>query len=146
MIYYSDLNGCGATLEKASEGSFGYDLRALQGTLIPPGEIWPIATGICLDLSKSGAMALVLSRSGLASKGVMVANAPGLIDADYRGEIKVLLWNAMADEFRVKAGDRIAQLIFVEASPFVPMMPTAIQEAFRPTKRGAGGFGSTGLH
>lgn len=143
MIYYTDLNNCGARLEKATEGSFGYDIRSLDSCTLAPGEIRKISTGLLIDLSASIYAALVLSRSGLASKGIIVANAPGLIDADYRGEIGVLLWNATNDSFRVNVGDRIAQMIFVQVT--TNSLTYDATDINYVTKRGSKGFGSTGI-
>jgi dUTP pyrophosphatase len=86
-------------------------------------------------------MGMVCPRSGLAAKhGLTVLNAPGIIDSDYRGEVKVVLINHSSQEYLVKIGDRIAQLILSPA----PQAAFKVVEELTDTDRGAGGFGSTG--
>jgi len=138
--YYSEF---GRKLEKATEGSFGYDLVATEDGQIPGGKRGIFGTGIYLDASRGVGIPLVLSRSGLAAKGIIVANAPGLIDADYRGEVRVILHNLNQQSHYVSAGDRIAQLLIVSGIGSDPLMYTS-PDTFSDTKRGAGGFGSTG--
>lgn len=124
----------------ASRDAAGMDLRAAQDATIPPGEWLLIATGIAIALPP-GYEAQVRPRSGLAVKhGVTVLNAPGTIDADYRGEIKVPVINHGKTPFAVARGDRIAQLVIA------PVTRAAWVERVRldATMRGAGGFGSTG--
>ncbi len=122
----------------------GLDLHAAvpadQPIVIPPREWRAVPTGFCLALP-AGAEGQVRPRSGLAMRhGVTVLNAPGTIDADYRGEVQVLLINHGAEPFTVRRGDRIAQLVVA------PVARVRLQEAaaLAPTVRGAGGFGSTG--
>lgn len=124
---------------QATPGAAAHDLHALAGATILPGRVAMVRTGVHVALP-SGAFAYVLSRSGMASRGVWVANAPGLIDADYRGEICVLLYNSTNYKYQVGAGDRIAQLQ-------VPTAPDArfdIVDELDDTVRGDRGFGSTG--
>ncbi len=123
-------------------GSSGLDLLAAVSEVIsiPPGEVGLIPTGIQLALP-SGYEGQVRPRSGLAVKfGVTVLNAPGTIDQDYRGEIKVILINHGRNCFQVKRGDRIAQLV-VAAVHRVEWLPDTVLEE---TARGEGGFGHTG--
>jgi dUTP pyrophosphatase len=125
---------------QGTPGAAGYDLYAAQSASILPGRCAMIATGVSLAIPQ-GFAGLVLPRSGLAFKhGVTVLNAPGLLDSDYRGEIKVLLINHGAQPFRCSTGDRIAQLVIIRHEQvsfnLVDVLPT--------TERGAGGFGSTG--
>lgn len=118
----------------------GMDLRAAEDAILPPGGRALVATGFAIALPE-GFEAQVRPRSGLAAKhGVTVLNAPGTIDADYRGEIKVILINHSAEAFAVKRGDRIAQMIVA------PVTQVRLAEAasLSDTRRGAGGFGSTG--
>lgn len=124
----------------AHTGDAGADLRSTVGTSIPPYNRRTVPTGVRLALP-DGYMAMVVPRSGLASKsGVTVLNAPGIIDSGYRGDIGVVLYNSTPFRYIVNVGDKIAQLVMV---PFV-------QAAFEPTldlddtDRGDGGFGSTG--
>jgi len=107
-------------------------LRSLERVLVP--------TGIFIELP-DGYEAQIRPRSGLASKfGITVANAPGTIDPDYRGEIKVALVNLSAEEFALKPGERIAQMVVAKFERIEWQLVNALSE----TERGAGGFGHTG--
>jgi dUTP pyrophosphatase len=124
-----------------TDGSAGLDLNASEDTVIPPGRWSVVSTGLFLEIPQ-GYAGLVCPRSGLAAKfGVTVLNSPGVIDSDYRGEVKVLLINHSAEEYSVKKGDRIAQIIFMP-TPRVALLSTG---SLTDTDRGAGGFGSTGV-
>ena len=127
--------------ERAHDGDAGLDLRALEGGSIPAGERLRVGTGLAVALPE-GHAGLVVPRWGLASRhGVTVANAPGLIDSGYRGELQVLLLNASSDEtFEFEAGERIAQLVVVPVVLPVPAETSSLDE----TPRGGGGFGSSG--
>jgi dUTP pyrophosphatase len=132
---------------KETEYSAGYDLRAngieIGFLMIPPGESAVIGTGFKFQIPV-GSMGLVLSRSGLAAKfGVFVLNAPGLIDADYRGEIKVILHNAGPYPFKINNGDRIAQLVISEY--IWQDNISEVGELDPADSRGEAGFGSTGI-
>ena len=127
-----------------TEGSAGMDLRAAVAEDAPvtlqPGGRALIPTGLAIALPADHE-AQVRPRSGLALKfGITCLNSPGTIDADYRGEVGVILANLGAEPFTVRRGDRIAQLVFA------PVTRGAFQEAesLDDTARGAGGFGSTG--
>jgi dUTP pyrophosphatase len=127
---------------RATEHAAGFDLCAdLDAPLtIPPGGRHAVATGWAIALPP-GHEAQIRPRSGLALKhGVTCLNSPGTIDADYRGEIKVILANLGAEPFDIQPGDRIAQLV-VQRLPDVALKPVASLDV---TARGAGGFGSTG--
>jgi dUTP pyrophosphatase len=121
-------------------GDAGYDLRATERVSIPQEGTRLIGTGIAIALP-DGVAGLVTPRSGLAVEhGLTVLNAPGLIDPNYRGEIKVPLYNT-GDRYTVEIGDRIAQLLLV---PY--WAPTLqVVDALGETERGANGFGSSGL-
>jgi dUTP pyrophosphatase len=126
----------------AHEGDAGYDLRAREAVILAPGGgRAAVATGIALAIPP-GCAGLVLPRSGLALRhGVTCLNAPGLIDAGYRDEIRVILVNHdPADAFSIEVGDRIAQLVIqaVETVEWVEV------EDLGESARGLGGFGSTG--
>lgn len=95
---------------KATTGSAGYDLKASQNVTLPVMEIVKVPTGVKLRLP-SNYEAQVRSRSGLAARGIIVVNSPGTIDSDYRGEVQVLLQSTKRTQ-EIKAGDRIAQLVF----------------------------------
>ena len=123
-------------------GSAGVDLRACleSSVIIRPMERRLIPTGLYIELPL-GYEAQVRPRSGLALKhGITVLNTPGTIDADYRGEISVLLINLSSEDFEVVDGERIAQMVIArhEVAVFVPV------EALSQTERGTGGYGSTG--
>lgn len=121
----------------------GYDLHALDAAAIEPGERAMVRTGIAIELPR-GHAGLVLARSGLAARhGIALVNAPGLIDAGYRGELRVLLLNTDRQEtFEIASGDRIAQLVVVAIAA-----PDVVEAAeLAATARGEGGFGSTGHH
>jgi dUTP pyrophosphatase len=126
---------------RAHPNDAGYDLHASEAALIGPGERVSVGTGIAVAIP-DGHAGLVVPRSGLAARhGVGLVNAPGLIDSDYRGELRVLLLNTDRDEgFRVEPGDRIAQLVLVRVD--APELEEA--EELDETARGLGGFGSTG--
>jgi dUTP pyrophosphatase len=125
-----------------TEGAAGLDLRAAVADpiLLSPGERKLIPTGWRIALPE-GFEAQVRPRSGLALRhGILVPNAPGTIDADYRGEIQVILMNAGSEDFEIQRGDRIAQLV---VAPVV--RPDWIEvESLDETERGEGGFGHTG--
>jgi len=126
---------------RAHDGDAGYDLYAVEAATIAPGERASVGTGIALAIP-DGWAGLVLPRSGLAARhGITLPNAPGLIDAGYRGEVRVLLLNADSREtFHVAPGDRIAQLVLVRHES-----PELIEvESLEETVRGTGGFGSSG--
>lgn len=127
-----------------SEEAAGLDLVAAVGQDAPmtlaPGARALVPTGLVLELPK-GTEAQVRPRSGLAFKhGLTVLNSPGTIDSDYRGEVKVLLVNLGQEPFTVRRGERIAQLVIAQTT----RVRLAEKMQARTTKRGAGGFGSTG--
>ena len=126
-----------------TEASAGMDLRANLSTPITlqPMERTLVPTGLFLELPV-GIEAQVRPRSGLAlKKGITVLNAPGTIDADYRGEIGVILINLSNEVFAIASGDRIAQLVIAKHERAVWEEVESLSE----TARGAGGFGSTGI-
>jgi len=126
---------------RAHDDDAGYDLHALEAATLAPGERAMVRTGIAIELA-AGHAGLVLPRSGLAARhGIAIVNAPGLIDAGYRGEIRVLLLNTDRETaFEVAPGDRIAQLVIVAVAA-----PEVVEvDALAATVRGEGGFGSTG--
>jgi dUTP pyrophosphatase len=126
-----------------TEGSAGMDIYAdiEDEMIIKPGEIVMIPTGIAIELPP-GYEAQIRPRSGLAiNHGITLLNTPGTIDSDYRGEIKVILINLGKKEFKVKRGDRIAQMV---VSKYAKVEWEETDE-LNATKRGAGGFGHTGI-
>ena len=130
--------------KQATTGSAGSDLyAALEEPLsIPAGAIRSIPTGIAAEPDTNSVALLIFPRSGLASKhGITLANAIGLVDSDYRGEICVPLINLGKEAFTIEPGMRIAQLV---ASPIL-LPEIEVTDTLTDTQRGAGGFGSTGL-
>ncbi len=128
----------------ATKGSAGMDLSACldEPVTIKKGEIKLVPTGIAISLPSNDYVGYVYARSGLASKkGICLANSVGVIDSDYRGEIKCALINLGAEDFTVSHGDRIAQLVI---SP-VCVCDIKECEELDDTVRGSGGFGSTGV-
>lgn len=126
-----------------TDGSSGMDLRAAieDSVALESGEGAVIPTGFRMEIPP-GYEGQVRTRSGLAaSHGVAVLNAPGTIDSDYRGEVKVILVNLGGDAVTVDRGDRIAQLVIAPVTRVV----VAEADCLDDTERGAGGFGSTGL-
>lgn len=126
----------------AHPGDAGADLYSNEDLVLKPGQRAMVGTGISIALP-AGTVAFVVPRSGLAAKhGITVVNAPGTVDAGYRGEIKVLLLNTDTEhDFVIQRGDRIAQVIimnYVQAR-FIPA------ETLPGSDRGEGGFGSTGV-
>lgn len=121
-------------------GAAGMDLRAAEAATLVPGARCLMPTGLAIALPQ-GFEAQVRPRSGLAVKhGVTVLNAPGTIDCDYRGEVKVPLINLGQEVFVIQRGDRIAQMVIAP----VTRIHWAETESLDETARGAGGFGSSG--
>jgi dUTP pyrophosphatase len=121
-------------------GSAGADLCTTEGVTLDPGKRAMIPTGIRIALPE-GYEAQVRPRSGLAAKfGVAMVNAPGTIDSDYRGEIKVILINLGQEAVRFEIGDRVAQLVIAPVTRAEWEIVSSLDE----TERGTGGFGSTG--
>ena len=129
----------------ATQGSAGLDLRAcIEHTqTLHPGETTLIPTGMAIHLSDPGYAALILPRSGLGHKhGIVLGNLVGLIDSDYQGQLLVSCWNRGKETFILNPLERIAQLVIV---PVVQADFNVVEE-FAASKRGTGGFGSTGKH
>ena len=127
--------------QQAHQDDAGHDLYATEAVRLEPGARTAVGCGFAMALPADLA-ALVVPRSGLAlNEGLGVLNAPGLIDAGYRGEVKVILVNHDPSEVRdVAIGDRIAQLVLVH----LPLVEFTEVDALPESSRGAGGFGSTG--
>ena len=151
-VEFQYVDGADRGLEtpcKATEGASGYDLRAdllglneaKTGLPLKSNEIRLVPTGIRLAMPQ-GIEGQIRPRSGLAAKyGVTVLNAPGTIDSDYRGELKIILINLGNKEFLIQHGDRIAQLVFLT----LPSVALEYRAELTETDRGEQGFGSTGL-
>jgi dUTP pyrophosphatase len=128
--------------QKMSELASGFDLHAAvaEEVVLAPGERGLIPAGFALAMP-AGLEAQIRPRSGLALKsGITCLNSPGTIDADYRGEIKVLLINLGQEPFVIKRGERIAQMVFQT----VPSVELQQVDVLSETVRGSGGFGHTG--
>ncbi len=126
----------------ATAGAAGMDVLSAEEVTLAPGARHAVATGLALAIPE-GYEVQVRPRSGMALKhGISVPNAPGTIDSDYRGELKVIMINLGDAPFAIARGDRIAQLVLA------PVTRAAWEEvaALDDTSRGAGGFGSTGGH
>ena len=125
---------------RGSDGAAGYDLSCNADIVIEPGERRLVPTGVSLELP-AGTYGRIAPRSGLAVRhGIQVG--AGVVDADYRGEVKVLLFNHGSDTFSATAGDRIAQLIIERCK--MPDVTVVTDRALSATERGTSGFGSTG--
>lgn len=126
-----------------TEGAVGFDLQANESTVIEPGQRDLISTGLYLSIPK-GYEGQIRPRSGLAiNAGITVLNTPGTIDSDYRGEIKIILYNSSTNfTLNINPGDRIAQLVI---SPIQKVELEEVEE-LDSTERGEGGFGSTGIN
>ena len=128
-----------------TSGAAGMDLRAAVEDVAPvvlrPGSRAMVPTGLCIAVP-AGFEVQVRPRSGLAAKaGITCLNSPGTVDSDYRGELKVILINLGAEDFIIRRGERIAQMVVA------PVVQAAWQQvdSLDETARGAGGFGSTGV-
>ena len=133
--------GAGAVPRDAHPGDAGADLCASESIVVPARGRAMVGTGLSIALP-DGFVALVHPRSGLAAKsGITVLNTPGTIDAGYRGEVRVVLYNTSDEDFQVSVGDRIAQLVIQEfrRAEFIPV------RSLPGSDRGEGGFGSTGV-
>ena len=141
MIVKIVNNSDNALPQYETNGSAGLDVRSAENGLLKPGEFKLITTGICVEIPY-GYEIQVRPRSGLAKNyGVTVLNSPGTIDADYRGEIGVILINHGQCDFEVKPGDRIAQLVLCPVEKAQWLATSTLETS---TKRGDKGFGSTG--
>jgi dUTP pyrophosphatase len=127
----------------ATQGSAGLDLRACvaSATVLEPGGVLLVPTGLSVYLGDPGLAAVLLPRSGLGHKhGIVLGNLVGLIDSDYQGPLMVSVWNRGTQAFTIEPGERIAQMVVVP----VVQVELDVVETFVATDRGAGGFGSSG--
>ncbi|RMG41138.1 MAG: dUTP diphosphatase [Candidatus Dadabacteria bacterium] len=134
-----EAQGAGLTFERPRSGDAGFDLRALESVVLPAGAQMLVSTGIKVAIP-DGYVGLVKDRSSMALK--QIYTHAGVIDASYRGEVKVVLSNGGETSFQIERGDRIAQLVVV---PCLTGMTRVASEAdLGETPRGQSGFGSTG--
>lgn len=127
--------------EKQTPGSAGFDLYILESANLVPGERKAFPTGIAVEIPE-GYEGQIRSRSGRAlNEGLIVLNAPGTIDSDYRGEIQVILYNADMADIEIDDLTRVAQLVIQK----IPDVEMQVVEEVNNTERGAKGFGSTGV-
>ncbi len=125
---------------RAYDGDAGLDLAAAEGVVLAPGQRAVIGTGLAVAVPE-GHAGFVQPRSGLAARhGITIVNAPGLVDAGYRGEVKVVLLNTGAEPFSVERGMRIAQLVVV---PVAALQPVEMPD-LPASDRGERGHGSSG--
>jgi len=128
----------------ATDGSAGLDMRAVidEPLSVSPGETLLVPTGIAIHVADSGLAAVLLPRSGLGHKhGLVLGNLTGLIDSDYQGQIFISCWNRSGNTYEIEPGERIAQMVFVP----VEQVQFKVVEDFEDSKRGAGGFGHSGM-
>ena len=127
-----------------SSGAAGMDIRANEDVVIPPGETTLIKTGLFVAIP-IGYEIQIRPRSGLSLKSSFrVANAPGTVDSDYRGEVCIIGQNlSKSESFLVQTGDRIAQMVLQQV-PVINWVPVSTKIELPNTERGAGGFGSSG--
>ena len=145
LIRFTRLSNHAVIPTYATLGSVGADIYASEGAFIAPLDRKLVSTGIAIHLPEHYE-AQVRPRSGLAAKhGITVLNAPGTIDYDFAGEIRVILVNLGKDSYQIKRGDRIAQLVIAPVCklPFIEVTQEEFDSSFE-TVRGTGGFGSTG--
>ena len=126
--------------KRAKEGDVGYDLVAIDDTIIFSGQVEMVHTGIAIKLPNN-TEAQIRTRSGLGKDGIIVANSPGTIDTGYTGEICVLLHNTTTLSYQVHKGDRIAQMLITTKMPYT----LNVVDELPVTDRGSDGFGSTGI-
>ncbi len=133
--------GCDDLLpRKAHSDDAAFDLRSRVDMELPVGRSVVVPSGVYIELPE-GYEAQVRPRSGLALKhNLMLTNSPGTVDAGYRGEVGIIMYNAGSEPFQVKRGDRIAQMVICR----LPEVELSMVERLSESGRGAGGFGSTG--
>lgn len=130
--------------QRQTDGSAGFDLHACLDapTSLNPGETCVVPTGLAAEIP-AGYAGMIFTRSGLGVKhGIVVKNGVGVIDSDYRGELRVALFNCDSEPYTLTPGERVAQLVLLP----VGLFPVVEAEELDETTRGTGGFGSTGSH
>ena len=128
----------------ATDGSAAIDLRAClkEPIDIQPGQSILVGSGIAMNIKDSNIVGIIVPRSGLGiKKGIVLANTIGVIDSDFQGEIKIGLYNRSQNQYTVKPGERICQMLFL---PVINVTLELVQAFSNATYRGSGGFGHTG--
>lgn len=128
----------------ATEGSAGIDLRACvdEPVTLAAGGSELIPSGLAIHIGDPSLAAVLWPRSGLGHKhGIVLGNLTGLIDSDYQGQVFISMWNRSAQDYQIKPGDRVAQMVFVP----VRQVEFELVEDFQESRRGSGGFGHSGL-
>lgn len=123
--------------QRANPTDAGADLMSTENLEIYPGEQKLVDTGVAVKIPE-GYAGFVFNRSSQGKKGITIPHSVGVIDADYRGNIKVILKNLSEDPYKIERGDRIAQLVVM------PVVLADFEDIWNDTERGTGGFGSTG--
>ena len=128
----------------ATDGSAGLDMRAVidAALTVEPGDTVLVPTGLAIHVADPALAAVLLPRSGLGHKhGLVLGNLTGLIDSDYQGQVFISCWNRGSESYEIQPGERIAQMVFVP----VEQVQFNVVEDFDDSKRGAGGFGHSGM-
>jgi len=142
VVSFKKLNVLARVPEYKTKDAAGMDLMSAEARVLKAGTYAVVTTGLSMELPV-GYEAQIRPRSGLAAKnGVTVLNSPGTIDADYRGEVKIILINHGKDDFIIEVGDRIAQMVVAAVEQATVVVAT---QELSKTERGAGGMGSTGI-
>jgi len=131
--------------EYATDGSAGLDLRACidEEITLQPGQTELVPTGLAIHIADPALAAVIIPRSGLGHKhGIVMGNLVGLIDSDYQGQLFVSTWNRGNEDFSLKPGERLAQMVFVP----VVQAEFELVDDFDQSQRGEGGFGHSGRH
>ena len=124
----------------AHEGDAGLDLRAVEDVTVPAAWTMMVRTGLRVEIPH-GCVGLVFPRSGLGSKGITLKNAVGVVDSGYRGEVMAAVWNTTMEDFFIRKGDRICQMVVM---PYCPCTLQEVEE-LSDSERGTDGHGSTGV-
>jgi dUTP pyrophosphatase len=140
LVKIKKLNSDAAVPFYATAGAAGCDIRVVDTLDIPAHSTRLFRTGLAVEIPEGWELQ-IRSRSGLSLKGITVANSPGTIDSDYRGEVGILLRNDKPEDVVISAGERVAQMVLAP----VFQAKFEVVEELSATERGAGGFGSTGV-
>lgn len=138
-VKFKQLSAHSLPPKKAHNGDVAFDLFSAEGDIIPPFTTHLIMTDISIELPENHE-AQIRARSGMAKKGIIVANGPGTIDTNYRGNIGILLYNSTDKDYKIEKHDRIAQMLIMPKLPFTLTEVGILSE----TERGENGFGSSG--